>query len=90
MPGGIRHRKLTCCGGAGLFQDDDSVVKMPYWALRVAAARLLAPRVVAYALGIGPLDARLSRWCAKLAFACMARVTVRDERAREVAQALAA
>ena len=81
---------LVLCGGGGLFQDDDSLVKMPYWALRVAAARLLAPRVVAYSLGVGPLEAGVSRWCARLAFACMERVTVRDERARKVAQPLAA
>jgi polysaccharide pyruvyl transferase CsaB len=80
---------LVLCGGGGLFQDDDSLVKMPYWALRVAAARLLAPRVVAYSLGVGPLEAGISRWSARLAFACMERVAVRDERAREVAQPLA-
>lgn len=80
---------LVLCGGGGLFQDDDSLVKMPYWALRLAAARLLAPRVAGYALGVGPLDAALSRWSARLAFACMARVSVRDERARSVALPLA-
>jgi polysaccharide pyruvyl transferase CsaB len=79
---------LVLCGGGGLFQDDDSLVKMPYWALRVAMARLFAPRVVGYALGVGPLDAAVSRWSARLAFACMERVTVRDERAKAVAQPL--
>lgn len=84
-----RGSDLVLCGGGGLFQDDDSLVKMPYWALRVGLARLLAPRVVGFALGVGPLRASTSRWCASLAFACMARVSVRDERARTVAQALA-
>lgn len=83
-----RGSDLVLCGGGGLFQDDDSLVKMPYWALRVALARLLAPRVVGYALGVGPLQTRFSRWCASLAFACMARVSVRDEGARAIAQPL--
>jgi polysaccharide pyruvyl transferase CsaB len=79
---------LVLCGGGGLFQDDDSLVKMPYWAVRVALARILAGRVVGYALGVGPLRAASSRLCARLAFACMERVSVRDRRAQEVAQDL--
>ena len=79
---------LVLCGGGGLFQDDDSLVKMPYWALRVLAARLLAGRVVGFALGVGPLEARSSRLAARLAFACMERVSVRDREALAVAQPL--
>jgi polysaccharide pyruvyl transferase CsaB len=79
---------LVLCGGGGLFQDDDSLIKMPYWGLRVAFARLLSPRVVGYALGVGPLRAASSRLFARLAFACMEQVSVRDHRARAVAQAL--
>jgi Polysaccharide pyruvyl transferase len=68
---------LVLCGGGGLFQDDDSLIKMPYWGLRVALARMLARRVVGYALGVGPLRARSSRLSARLAFACMEPVSVR-------------
>jgi polysaccharide pyruvyl transferase WcaK-like protein len=81
---------LVLCGGGGLFQDDDSLVKMPYWAVRVVLARMLAGRVVGYALGVGPLRAASSRLCARLAFACMESVSARDRRAREVAQELTA
>lgn len=80
--------ELVLIGGGGLFQDDDSLVKMPYWALRVALARLLCRRVVGYALGVGPLRAGISRLAARVAFACMERVTVRDPEALEVAQPL--
>ena len=80
---------LVLCGGGGLFQDDDSLVKMPYWALRTMLARLLAPRVVGYSLGVGPLEAGFSRLCARLAFACMERISVRDAKAQDVAQPLA-
>ena len=79
---------LVLCGGGGLFQDDDSLIKMPYWGLRVALARLLAPRLVGYALGVGPLGAASSRLFARLAFACMEQVSVRDRFAQAVAQAL--
>jgi polysaccharide pyruvyl transferase CsaB len=79
---------LVLCGGGGLFQDDDSLAKMPYWAVRVALARILAGRVVGYALGVGPLRAASSRLFARLAFACMEKVSVRDRRAQAIAQAL--
>jgi polysaccharide pyruvyl transferase CsaB len=81
---------LVLCGGGGLFQDDDSLAKMPYWAVRVALARILAGRVVGYALGVGPLRAASSRLFARLAFACMEQVSARDRRAQDVAQVLTA
>ncbi len=82
----MRRADVVVCGGGGLFQDDDSLVKMPYWAARVLAARALSGRVVGTALGVGPLDSRSSRLAARLAFACMERVSVRDEEARAVAR----
>ena len=82
------RRELALCGGGGLFQDDDSLIKMPYWGARVALIRLLCPRIVGYSLGVGPLRAWSSRLFARLAFACMERVSARDENARATAQAL--
>ena len=79
---------LVLCGGGGLFQDDDSLVKMPYWAMRLGLVRLFAPRIAGFALGVGPLHALSSRLAARLAFASMAEVTVRDPLAGAVAQAL--
>ena len=79
---------LVLCGGGGLFQDDDSLVKMPYWALRLALVRLFAPRIVGFALGVGPLRAPSSRLAARLAFATMAEVSVRDPLAGSTAQAV--
>lgn len=81
---------LVLCGGGGLFQDDDSLVKMPYWMLRVGLARLLCRRVIGYALGVGPLRAASSRLCARLAFACMETISVRDPVARRVVASLTA
>lgn len=81
---------LVLCGGGGLFQDDDSLVKMPYWALRLALMRIFCRRIVGYSLGVGPLRAATSKAFARLAFACMWRITVRDPTARASAAPLTA
>jgi polysaccharide pyruvyl transferase WcaK-like protein len=86
----VRRSSLVIVGGGGLFQDDDSLVKMPYWAMRVCLVRLLGRPVVGYALGVGPLDSRMSRAFARLAFSLMRPVTVRDPKAQGVAQAVCA
>lgn len=83
-----RNADLVLVGGGGLFQDDDSLIKMPYWGLRVACVRLFARRIVGYSLGAGPLRSKLGRWSARLALACMERVSVRDEIARACLQPL--
>jgi polysaccharide pyruvyl transferase WcaK-like protein len=79
---------LILCGGGGLFQDDTSLVKMPYWALRLLLVRCVAREVVGYSIGVGPLQWRSSRLAARTAFACMRTVSVRDELARKTAQQL--
>ena len=79
---------LILCGGGGLIQDDDSLIKVPYWALRLLLMRLLCPRIIGYALGVGPLNARISRLFASLVFACMSQITVRDPAAQTVARAV--
>ncbi|MGK7866341.1 polysaccharide pyruvyl transferase family protein [Falsiroseomonas sp. E2-1-a20] len=81
---------LVLCGGGGLFQDDDSLIKMPYWALRLLLMRLVQPRIAGYALGVGPLRAHSSRLAARLAFACMSTVSVRDGEAAAAARPLTA
>ena len=83
-----RRSGLVLFGGGGLLQDDDSLIKVPYWGMRLAVLRLCRPRVVGYALGVGPLAAASSHAFANLAFACMERISVRDERARAVADGI--
>lgn len=80
----IRHARasdLVVCGGGGLFQDDDSLAKMPYWALRLMLLRLFCRRIVGYAIGAGPLRSKAGKWSARLAFACMEQITLRDREA---------
>jgi polysaccharide pyruvyl transferase CsaB len=79
---------LVICGGGGLFQDDDSLIKMPYWALRLLLVRLLSRRIVGFSLGIGPLKHPVSRFFARLAFATMAQVSARDPLAAATAEPL--
>lgn len=83
-----RRSDLVLCGGGGLFQDDTSLIKMPYWALRLALVRALASRVIGYSLGVGPLDSPSSRLAARLAFLCMEAVSVRDGPGRSLAEGL--
>ena len=79
---------MVLCGGGGLFQDDDSLIKMPYWAMRVLLMRIFCRRIIGYSLGVGPLRATTSKFFARLAFACMEQITVRDIFAQTTAQPL--
>ncbi|MEX0886224.1 MAG: polysaccharide pyruvyl transferase family protein [Phycisphaeraceae bacterium] len=90
-----RESDLVICGGGGLFQDDDSLVKMPYWAARVALAHGAAAggvagvtRVAGVALGIGPLRAGISRQCARAALRRLDPLSARDPLAQRLAMEL--
>jgi len=81
---------LVLCGGGGLFQDDTSLVKMPYWAARLALVRCVCANIHGYSLGVGPLRWASSRLAARFAFGCMRGVSARDDYAVELAQRLTA
>jgi polysaccharide pyruvyl transferase WcaK-like protein len=72
------RQHLIVVGGGGLFQDDDSRIKMPYWASRIAALRALNRNVVGHALGAGPLNHPESQHCARFACKALRSVSVRD------------
>jgi len=74
---------LIMVGGGGLFQDDDSRVKMPYWAARIALMRALNRRIVGHSLGAGPLEHLESRASARVACGSLRSVSVRDGFARK-------
>lgn len=69
--------------GGGLFQDDDSRAKMPYWAARIGVLKALNPRISALAVGAGPLAHPESRLAARLACSALERLSVRDRFARD-------
>jgi polysaccharide pyruvyl transferase WcaK-like protein len=79
---------LVLCGGGGLFQDDTSLIKMPYWAGRLAWIRCFNDNIVGYSLGVGPLRSAIGRLSGRLAFGCMSRISVRDPIALDLARSL--
>lgn len=76
-----RSDRVIVAGG-GLFQDDESRVKMPFWALRLALLRAVGARVAGMAIGAGPLEHFEGRIAARWACRLMDRFSVRDELAR--------
>lgn len=83
-----RRADLVICGGGGLFQDDNSLIKMPYWALRLTLLRLVAPRIAGFSIGAGPLNHGVSRLFARLALKMLQPVSVRDSSAKAWLQPL--
>lgn len=69
--------------GGGLFQDDDSRVKMPYWAARLACLGAVNGAIGGVSLGVGPLHRAESRFWARRACARLRDVAVRDPFARD-------
>ena len=79
----VLRQDLIMVGGGGLFQDDDSRIKMPYWAGRIALLRALNARIVGHALGVGPLHHAESRCSVRVACGSLRSVSVRDGFARQ-------
>lgn len=73
-----RQADLVICGGGGLFQDDDSLVKMPYWAIRVLLVNMMSGPIAGLSIGAGPLDYKMSRFFARLALRQLDPISVRD------------
>ena len=69
---------LVVIGGGGLLQDDDSRVKMPYWASRVATLRLANRNLVGHSVGAGPLRHLESQVAARFTCSALASISVRD------------
>jgi polysaccharide pyruvyl transferase WcaK-like protein len=67
--------------GGGLFQDDDSRAKMPYWAARISLLKSLNSRIAGHSLGAGPLQHAESRLAARVACEALTTVSVRDRHA---------
>lgn len=81
-----RQADLVICGGGGLFQDDDSLLKMPYWAVRLVFLRILNRQMIGFSIGAGPLNYRISRLFATLALKTLRSVSVRDAIAQSLLQ----
>jgi polysaccharide pyruvyl transferase WcaK-like protein len=91
LPGLLRAARqsdVVLCGCGGLFQDDDSLLKMPYWALRLLLLRPFAKRIVGLSIGAGPLKHPMSRLFGRLALKALDPISVRDPLALDVLQPL--
>ncbi len=96
LPRGLRHwpAVLACAArqsgvllaGGGLLQDDDSRIKMPYWAARLQSLRLANPALVAVSVGAGPLIHAESRWFARRVADATRSLSVRDQAAAQCLQ----
>ena len=73
------RQDLIVVGGGGLFQDDDSRAKMPFWATRLLGLRALNRHIVGHCLGAGPLYHAESRRFAALACSVLRSISVRDQ-----------
>lgn len=78
----LKADRILIAGG-GLFQDDDSRAKMPYWALRISLLRILNSRIVGHSIGAGPLRHAESRLAARLACRALTSISARDRLARD-------
>src|SRR5262245_44188262 len=76
--------------GGGLFQDDDSRIKMPYWAARIALLKTFNSSIAGLSIGAGPLRHPESRAAAGLACAALEGISVRDRFARDALAACTA
>ena len=77
----VASERVIIAGG-GLFQDDDSRIKMPFWATRLMLLRATGTHLAGIAIGAGPLVHRESGVTARWACRQMERFSVRDEPAR--------
>jgi polysaccharide pyruvyl transferase WcaK-like protein len=77
------NAECVLLAGGGLFQDDDSRAKTPYWAARIGLLRALNSRLIGHSIGAGPLHHVDSRVAALIACAGLARISVRDRFARD-------
>lgn len=72
------------CAGGGLFQDDDSLLKMPYWAARLITIRAVGGEILSVSIGAGPLNKLVSKLFARLALSQLSTIVVRDKKAQSV------
>ncbi|HVS63899.1 MAG TPA: polysaccharide pyruvyl transferase family protein [Thermoanaerobaculia bacterium] len=88
MRGAAARADLVLWGGGGLLQDDDSLLKVPYWATLLTLLRPVSRYTVAYALGVGPLRRSASRLLAGHALGRCDAISARDRLGQTLAAKL--
>jgi polysaccharide pyruvyl transferase CsaB len=74
----LHRADLVVIGGGGLFQDLYNLYPVPFFTATTLLAKLLCRRVMFYALGIGPLHGKWTRWLTRLAAEAADLITTRD------------
>lgn len=74
----IKGSDIFLLGGGGLLQHDNPGVIL-FWLSKAFLARIMGKRVMAYAIGVGPIRRRSSRIFVRLIGSKMDFITVRDE-----------
>lgn len=79
----IKQADLVIFGGGGILQDSTSVWSVPYHCSRIWISRLFSKPLLAIGIGVGPLDTGIGRWLAKVTFAGVPDIVVRDQASQD-------
>ncbi|MCY4360509.1 polysaccharide pyruvyl transferase CsaB [Candidatus Synechococcus spongiarum] len=79
--------QVLVLGGGSLLQDSTSRRSLLYYVALILAARLLGRTVLLWGQGLGPLNARTSRFLARLSLQLVQGITWRDEPSAAMAAA---
>lgn len=80
----IKECDVFICGGGGIIQDQTSVYNLPFYLLHVKLAQMLGKKTMFYAVGVGPLQSKISRLLTKKIMNKADVITVRDRKSKKI------
>jgi len=75
---------LLVWGGGNLISDGSSQLYTPFHLIKILLAKLMGKPVIAYAIGVGPLNGKLGKFLTKIIMNHVDIITVRDEESKEI------
>lgn len=84
LPFAIPRHDVCVFGGGGIVQDESSILNLIYFLAQIQIAKLFGKVVALAFVGVGPLNSRVSRVCAKLALSNLALCVVRDQESKRL------
>ena len=75
---------LLVWGGGNLIADGSSQLYTPFHLIKVLLAKLMGKPVIAYAIGVGPLNGKLGKFLTKIIMNHVDIITVRDKESKEI------
>jgi polysaccharide pyruvyl transferase CsaB len=79
LPLAILRHDVCIFGGGGIIQDQSSILNVIYFLAQIQFAKLSGKIVALAFVGIGPLNSRVGRACARVALSKIALCVVRDQ-----------